>query len=180
MPGSDTAKDKARTTGAWFTTTHWSIVWTAKESDSPKAAEALEKLCRAYWKPLYTYIRREGYRTEEAQDLTQEFFRKLLEKNQLSHLKHQDGRFRCFLLTLLKNFLSDERDKAGALKRGGGHTFISLDEFTAEDGHPSEPFDSLTPDQVFERRWAQTLMDRAAKRLRDEYAVAGKAELFDA
>jgi RNA polymerase sigma factor (sigma-70 family) len=179
MRRSETATEKSRTTGAWFTTTHWSIVWTAKRFDSPKAAEALEKLCRAYWPPLYNYIRREGYRTEDAQDLTQEFFRRVLGKNQLAHLKHQDGKFRCFLLTLLKNFLSDERDRAGALKRGGGQSFISLDEFAAEDGHPLEPADSLTPEQVFERRWAQALMDRAVKRLKDQYAAAGKTELFE-
>src|SRR5262245_29473306 len=120
MPGSETTTEKSRSTGAWFTTTHWSIVWAARQSDAPGSAEALEKLCRAYWTPLYAYIRWEGHRKEEAQDLTQEFFRWLLEKNQLAHLKHQDGKFRNFILTLLKNFLSDERDKANALKRGGG------------------------------------------------------------
>jgi len=180
MPERETATEKSRTSGAWFTTTHWSVVLTARDLSSPKAAEALEKLCHAYWRPLYAYIRREGHRTEEAQDLTQEFFRWLLEKNQLAHLKHQDGKFRNFILTLLKNFLSDERDKASALKRGGGKALISLDEFATEDGHPFEPVDSLTPDQVFERRWAQTLMDRAVKRLQEEYTADGKAALFDA
>ena len=179
MPGSDTATDKARTTGAWFNTTHWSIVWTAKEPDSPQAAEAMEKLCRAYWRPLYAYIRREGHRTEEAQDLTQEFFRRLLEKNYLSHLRHQEGKFRSFLLTFLTNFLSDQRDKANALKRGRGRTFVSLDEFGTEEGPAFEPADTLTPEQAFEKRWAQTLLDRAVKRLHDEYIAEGQSELFD-
>jgi RNA polymerase sigma-70 factor (ECF subfamily) len=179
MPRSDSSGERSRATGAWFTTTHWSIVWAARQSDSADSLEAREKLCRAYWAPLYAYIRRDGHGIEEAQDLTQQFFQRLLEKNQLAILQHQDGKFRCFLKTLAKNFLSDERDKARALKRGGGRTIISLDEFASEEGHHFEPADALTPEQVFERRWAQTLMERALKRLQDEYAAAGKAELFD-
>lgn len=175
----NTATENSRTTGAWFTTTHWSIVWTARDFSSPKAAEALEKLCRAYWPPLYAYIRRKGRRTEEAQDLTQEFFRWLLEKSKLNHLRHQNGKFRSFLLTLLENFLSDEADKANAISRGGGKTFVSLDEFAKEDGHPFEPADTLTPEQVFEKSWARTLTDRTVERLREEYLADGRLELFE-
>jgi RNA polymerase sigma-70 factor (ECF subfamily) len=140
----------------------------------------LEKLCRAYWPPVYTYIRRKGYRVEDAEDLTQEFFRQLIEKNHLDLLVHQDGKFRCFLLTLLKNFLSDQRDKARALKRGGGKTLISLEEFATEEGYAWEPADSLTPDQVFDRRWAQALTDQALKSLREEYLANDKAAHFEA
>ena len=93
----------------WFTTTHWSVVLSARATETPKAGEALEKLCRTYWPPLYSYLRRDGYSTEDAQDLTQEFFARLLEKNYLSHLRHQEGKFRSFLLTFLKHFLSDQR-----------------------------------------------------------------------
>src|SRR4030095_12223323 len=104
MRSSDTSTDKPVASGAWFTTTHWSVIWTARDRASSGAARALEKLCRAYWPPVYTYIRRKGYRVEDAEDLTQEFFRQLIEKNHLDLLVHQDGKFRCFLLTLLKDF----------------------------------------------------------------------------
>jgi len=162
-----------------FATTHWSVVFAARDGDSSVAFAALERLCRSYWRPVYAYIRREGCQPADAQDLTQEFFRRFIQKDWIDHLEHQRGKFRSFLLTFLKHFLSDERDRAGAQKRGGGHTFIPLDELHAEERRGFEPFDSLTADRVFERRWAQTLMERAVERLRQEYTEAGKAELFD-
>jgi RNA polymerase sigma-70 factor (ECF subfamily) len=119
--------DSSTHDGQWFSTTHWSVVLAARDIQSPRAADALEKLCRAYWRPLYTYVRRQGHGPEEAKHLTQGFFARLLEKNYLAHLRHQEGKFRSFLLTVLNHFLSDQRDKARAKKRGGGQTPIFLD-----------------------------------------------------
>jgi RNA polymerase sigma-70 factor (ECF subfamily) len=163
----------------WFATTHWSVVLAAKQSDSPQAAAALEKLCRAYWRPLYAYIRRDGHDATDAQDLTQEFFARLLARDYLQQLRHQEGRFRSFLLAYLKNFLSEQRRKVGAQKRGGGCVFVSLDEPAGEDGYLLEPVDELTPEQVFERRWAQAVMQRALDRLRQEFVARDQGALFD-
>ena len=162
-----------------FATTHWSVVFTARDGDTSKALAAMERLCHSYWRPVYAYIRRDGRQPADAQDLTQEFFHRFIEKEWIDHLQHRRGKFRSFLLTFLKHFLSDERDRAGAQKRGGGQTIISLDELQAEESHGFEPSEGLTPDQVFERRWAQTMMERAVARLRQEYAEEGKAELFE-
>ena len=164
--------------GGAFATTHWSAVYTARDGDSSKAVAALERLCRSYWRPVYAFIRRDGRQPADAQDLTQEFFLRFIQKEWIDQLEHQRGKFRSFLLTFLKHFLSDERDRAGAQKRGGGQTFISLDELLAEERHACEPFHTLTPDQMFERRWAETLMERAVARLRQKYTDEGKAELF--
>jgi RNA polymerase sigma factor (sigma-70 family) len=163
----------------WFATTHWSIVLAAKQSDSSQAAAALEKLCQAYWRPLYAYIRRDGHDATEAQDLTQDFFARLLARDYLQHLRHQEGKFRSFLLAYLKNFLSEQRRKNGAQKRGGDRVFVSLDEPAGEDGYLLEPVDELTPDQVFERRWAQAVLQKALDRLREEYTVRGQTALFE-
>ncbi len=162
-----------------FADTHWSVVLEAKAEGSSQAAEATEKLCRTYWRPLYAYIRRQGHTPEEAEDLTQEFFARLLAKDYLQHLRHQEGKFRSFLLTFVKRFLSDERDKAGAQKRGGGKSFISLDDTSAEETYLNEPRNDLSPDQIFDRRWAQTVMERALTRLREEYVAGGKEALFE-
>ena len=161
-----------------FATTHWSVVLSARNGDSSEAFTALESLCRSYWRPVYAYVRRDGQRPEDAQDLTQEFFRRFIQKDWIEHLRHQRGKFRSFLLTFLKHFLSDERERAGALKRGGGATLIALDNFEAEERYAQEPANS-TPDQAFERRWAQTVMERAVQRLRDEYREDGKGPLFE-
>ena len=165
--------------GGGFATTHWSVVLTAKHGDGLTAQAALERLCQTYWPPLYAYIRREGYRPAEAEDLTQEFFARLLAKDYLQHLRHQEGKFRSFLLTFLKHFLADERDKAGAQKRGGDRQFISLDDTSEEERFLAGQAAALSPDQLFERRWAQAVMERALSRLREEYAASGKAELFE-
>jgi RNA polymerase sigma-70 factor (ECF subfamily) len=178
MPVPETNEGPDRERG-WFQTTHWSVVLAAKDKNSPQATEALEQLSRRYWPPLYSYIRREGHGRTEAQDLTQEFFAQLLAKDFLQHLYHREGKFRSFLLTFLKHFLSDERDKARAQKRGGGKTFVSLDETEAEERYLSAPLNGLSPDQIFDRRWAETIMDRALTRLREEFVAGGKTALFD-
>lgn len=155
------------------------MVLAAKDAYSPRSQEAMERLCRAYWQPLYAFIRREGHGPAQAQDLTQEFFARLLSKDYLQHLRHREGRFRSFLLTFLKHFLADERDRACAKKRGGGNQLISLDELTTEERSWIEPREELTPDQIFERRWAQAVIDRALARLRAEYTQQGRGELFE-
>jgi RNA polymerase sigma factor (sigma-70 family) len=170
------ARDGAR----WFATTHWSVVLAAREGDSPGASEALNDLCRAYWPPLYSYIRREGHDVAEAQDLTQEFFTRLVERDYLARLNHQRGKFRSFLLAFLKHFLSEQREKAQAQKRGGGQRFLSLDAGEGEEGYLAEPADELTPEQIFERRWVQTILQRALDRLTAEYSEMDRAALFEA
>jgi RNA polymerase sigma-70 factor (ECF subfamily) len=164
---------------AQFATTHWSVVLAAKQGDSPEAAGALEKLCRTYWPPLYAYIRRDGCDQTEAQDLTQEFFARLLARDYLQQLRHQEGKFRSFLLAYLKNFLSEQRRRAGAQKRGGDCVFVSLDAPAGEQGYLLEPVDELTPDQVFERRWAQAILQTALDRLCAEFAARGQSVLFE-
>jgi RNA polymerase sigma factor (sigma-70 family) len=163
---------------AWFVTTHWSVVLEAKGSDPARASAALENLCQTYWRPLYTFIRRNGYSPADAQDLTQEFFAKLLSKDHLSHLRDQRGKFRSFLLTFVKHFLSDERDKARAQKRGGGQMAISIDDAAHEESFLLKSRE-LSPDELFERRWAETAVEQALRRLRDEYVESGKGELFE-
>src|SRR5262249_28470204 len=159
MPEPFPSPEALQRTSARFTTTHWSVVLAARNNDSSRAAEALETLCRTYWPPLYAYIRRDGYGPDDAQRLTQQFFAHLLEKAHLRHLRDQRGKFRSFLLTFLKHFLADERDRARAQKRGGGRTFISLDETSVEEHRFLEAVHQLNPDQLFERRWAQTILD---------------------
>lgn len=163
---------------AWFVTTHWSVVLDAKGSDPALAGAALEKLCQTYWRPLYTFIRRNGYSPADAQDLTQEFFAKLLSKDHLRHLRDQRGKFRSFLLTFVKHFLCDERDKARAQKRGGGLTAVSIDDAEGEESFLLRARE-LSPDELFERRWAEAALEEALRRLRDEYVESGKGALFD-
>jgi RNA polymerase sigma-70 factor (ECF subfamily) len=179
MAESTKTETAASGQGTRFTTTHWSVVLSAREHDSPQAAAALEKLCRTYWYPLYAYVRRQGHDEPSAKDLTQEFFVRLLHKNRLDHVQREKGRFRSFLLASLKHFLADEWDKTQALKRGGGQSLLSLDDDTAEDRYQLEPADNLTPDKLFEQQWALTLLDQAKTRLKEEYAQAGKADLFE-
>jgi RNA polymerase sigma factor (sigma-70 family) len=165
--------------GEWFASTHWSVVLAARETDTAPAAEALEKLCRTYWPPLYAFIRREGYPEAEAEDLTQEFFFRLIAREFLQHLRHQRGRFRSFLLTFLKHFLMEQRGKANTQKRGGGVRTLSLDLINEEGSYLGEPLDHMSPDQVYERRWAQTVFQIALNRLEQEYQNLGNGALFD-
>jgi DNA-directed RNA polymerase specialized sigma24 family protein len=161
-----------------FTTTHWSVVLAAAQTDSPQAAEALENLCRTYWYPLYAFVRRRGYSPEDAQDLTQGFLASLLSTHALGTVHPAKGRFRSFLLAALNHFLANEWDKAQALKRGGGQAPISLD--AAEERYRAEPSEGLSPDRIFERQWALTLLAQVASRLREDYETAGKGPLFEA
>jgi RNA polymerase sigma factor (sigma-70 family) len=165
--------------GGVFVTTHWSVVLSARQKDSPDSQAARERLCRTYWPPLYHYLRREGHNLHDAQDLTQEFLSRFLHRDGLDHLIDQRGKFRSFLLTFLKHFLSDQRDRANAQKRGGGKQLISLDACEAEERDALGPVDGLSADQLYDRRWARAVMDEAARRLREEYAASGKANLFD-
>ena len=180
MPVPDSEPGRSSDRQEWFATTHWSVVLAARDRVSPGASEALNDLCRAYWPPLYSYIRRQGHDVAEAQDLTQEFFARLLERDYLARLDQQRGKFRSFLLAFVKHFLSEQRDKARAQKRGGGQTLLSLDAGVGEEGYLSEPVDELTPEQIFERRWVQTLLQRAFDRLAAEYVKVDKAALFEA
>ncbi len=163
-----------------FATTHWSVVLAAADKEKPEAAAALEKLCRTYWYPLYLYIRRRGHSPEDAQDLTQEFFFRLLETSSFAGADRAKGRFRSFLLGALKHFLADEKDKVDAKKRGGGRSIVSWEEVGAEERFAAEPADELSPDKLFDRRWALTVLDQATARLRARYKAEGRLELFDA
>ena len=170
MPPPDTA--------AQFATTHWTLVL-ASQGSSPQANQALERLCRWYWPPLYAYVRRRGYRPEEAQDLTQEYFARLLQQNDLAQVKPELGRFRNFLLASMKHFLANEWDAAQTQKRGGGQTRLSWDEETLERQYLLEAADQATPETIFERRWALSVLEQALAQLGEEYARAGKQDLFD-
>ncbi|MCX6902887.1 MAG: sigma-70 family RNA polymerase sigma factor [Verrucomicrobia bacterium] len=160
-----------------FGTTHWSVVLTAGQEDL-RGQEALARLCQTYWYPLYAYVRRQGHSPHDAQDLTQEFFGRLLEKHALAKADRSKGKFRSFLLASLKNFLANEWDKARALKRGHGQMFIPLDTDSAETRYHSEPADPVTPEQIFERQWALTLLEHVLGRLGAEQAAEGTLDQF--
>jgi DNA-directed RNA polymerase specialized sigma24 family protein len=160
--------------GAAFTTTHWSVVLQA-QGDSPEAEEALEKLCRTYWWPLYGYVRREGYSPEEAQDLTQGFFALILERKDLDAVRQEKGRLRSYLLTSLKHFVAKASRRELAMKRGEGRALVSLDELLARERADLELADTLSADRIYERRWALTLLEQVLARLADEYRAAGPA-----
>lgn len=162
-----------------FVTTHWSVVLSARRKDSPQSAAALETLCRTYWYPLYAYVRRQGHPPPDAQDLTQEFFARLLQKDYLKAAAREKGRFRTFLIVALKRFLANEWDRARAQKRGGGQPLLSLDTELAEQRYRIEPVEGATADRVFERRWALTLLDHTMTRLREEFATGGKVAEFE-
>jgi RNA polymerase sigma factor (sigma-70 family) len=163
---------------ALFTTTHWSVVLEA-QGESPAARGALEKLCRTYWRPIYGFIRRQGPRPEEAEDLTQSFFALILERKDLNSVRQEKGRLRSYLLASVKNFLADEARHAMAAKRGKGQRLIPLDEIRERERSDPERSDRLTADQIYERRWAFTVLEQVMTRLRDEYRSAGNVRFFD-
>ncbi|HVU38284.1 MAG TPA: sigma-70 family RNA polymerase sigma factor [Opitutales bacterium] len=165
---------------ARFATTRWTMVLAAGRKSSPDAARALEELCRAYWYPLYAYVRRRGHSTADAEDLTQAFFTRLLENDFLRGAARDKGRFRTFLLVAFQRFCANEWDRSRAQKRGGGQHVFSLNLDTAERRYHAEPADELSADRIFERRWALTLIEQTIARLRAEYATAGKTRDFDA
>jgi RNA polymerase sigma-70 factor (ECF subfamily) len=160
-----------------FSATHWSIVLAAGQGDLAGATAALERLCHLYWYPIYAFVRRRGAGQHEAEDLTQAFFAFLLEKESLKKVDRTKGKFRTFLLAALTNFLANEWDKRQTLKRGGQRAIVSLDE-TAEGLYLREPVESLTPEKLFERRWASALIEQVLARLKQEYGAGGKADLF--
>jgi RNA polymerase sigma factor (sigma-70 family) len=161
-----------------FTTTHWSIVLEA-QGESPAAQEALEKLCRIYWRPIYSFLRRQGISADDAQDLTQGFFASLLEHRNLNAVRKEQGRLRSYLLGALKYFLGEERRRAMAIKRGKGQRLIPLEELRADERFAMEPADPVTAELIYERRWASTVLERVLNLLKDEYQRTGNAALFD-
>jgi RNA polymerase sigma factor (sigma-70 family) len=163
-----------------FPTTQWSRVILAGDPDAPLAKESLSELCNAYWYPLYAYIRRRGYDPEQAKDLTQDFFARALEKGLLAQADPGRGRFRSFLRTVCADFLANRRDWEHARKRGGGRTMLPIDAVGAEGQYASELADELTPERIFDRSWALTLLGRVLDQLGREYDEAGKAATFEA
>jgi RNA polymerase sigma factor (sigma-70 family) len=163
---------------AVFATTHWSVVLSAQQN-TPASTEALAKLCQAYWFPLYAYVRRSGRTPADAEDLTQGFFARLLEKDYLKTVLREKGRFRTFLLTALKAFMANEWDRQHARKRGGFAQVLSIDQQMAESRFESEPSHSLQPDVLYDRQWATTLLERTMSHLKEEYVSSGRAMLFE-
>jgi RNA polymerase sigma-70 factor (ECF subfamily) len=162
-----------------FATTQWSVVAAAGRRSSPQSREALATLCGAYWYPLYALVRSQGFAAEDAQDLTQAFFVRLLGRNDFAAADRTKGRFRSYLSGALKHFLANARDHARARKRGGGRTPIRLDLAMAEGRFSREPVHAFTPEKAFSRRWAVALLEQVLGRLREEFVAAGKGEYFD-
>jgi RNA polymerase sigma-70 factor (ECF subfamily) len=176
MPVSETPPH-----GSPFEHTRWSIVLAAQNTDdTTRARDALGKLCGTYWYPLYAFVRRAGTSPHDAQDLTQEFFARLLEKNWLEAVDREKGKFRSWLLAAMKNFLAKEWRDAHRMKRGGEAAAVSLDADSAEERYGREPADNVTPEQIYDRRWAFDLLDRGLARLETDFAAAGKAAQFAA
>ena len=167
------------TRAATFETTRWSIVLAAGGRASPKSDQALARLCECYWPPLYSYVRRRGYSADAAQDLTQAFFARLLEKKTLSAANRERGKFRCFLLASMKHFLTNEWDRSQAQKRGGHVEFISFDAAAIEQRYAGEASSDLSPERLFDRRWAVTVLQLVLDELRRQLAAEGKHEFFD-
>ena len=179
MSGYPGPLDTSRAGSAQFTPTHWSVVLTAGQGPSSESSAALETLCRTYWYPLYAYIRRAGHQPSDAQDLTQAFFARLLEKDYLRAVDHNKGKFRSFLLAALEHFLANEWRRAHAQKRGGGAPFLSLDNDSAEQQYLQAQCSGLSAEKLFEQQWAMTLLQQTLGGLQQEFAAAGKAPLFE-
>ena len=178
MKGSVRSTDSAQKRGRWLSTTQWTLVLEAGDKQSPNSRHALEILCERYWHPVYSYIRYRGYNRGDTEDLTQGFFTQLLEKNYLKVADRERGRFRSFLLTSLKNYLADQRNRARAQKRGGEEPQLQLD-FDRAETHYLEPAQETTPETLFERRWAVTVLGEVLDQLRNEASRKGSAERFD-
>jgi RNA polymerase sigma factor (sigma-70 family) len=164
--------------GGRFATTRWSLVLAAGRHSNPRSADALASLCEMYWYPVYALVRHQGLHADEAADITQEFFARVLQKNYFQDADPARGRFRAFLSVAVRHFLSNQRDRERALKRGGDRPPISLEVETAEGRYQLEPRDGLTPEKLFDRRWAMILLDRALGHVRDEYTKSGRSDLF--
>lgn len=180
IPAEPSATTPAPAPSPRFRTTHWSLVAAAIHSHDPDSTAALEALCQTYWYPLYAFVRRQGYSAHDAQDLTQEFFARLLEKKYLNDASAAKGRFRTFLLVAIKRFLSKEWDRSRALKRGGNRIHVPLDGEWAESRYLAEPAETLTPERIFEQRWGATLLEHALQRLRTEYERSARGKEFEA
>jgi DNA-directed RNA polymerase specialized sigma24 family protein len=163
-----------------FATTHWSVVLAAGKGDTPQAVAALEQLCRIYWYPLYAFVRREGHSAQDSEDLLLGFFARFLEKHYLDSVDQAKGRFRSFLLAALKHYLANEWDKAKAVRRGGRIEFLSLEGEAAESRYWEEPASELTPEKLYEQRWACALLERVMERLQRDFDASGKNPPFDA
>lgn len=177
MPSSDAIPPVSRARPS-FATTRWSLIVRAGGCASEESRRALTELCETYWQPLYAYLRRRGLSSHDAQDTTQGFFALLLDKGTIARANPRRGRFRSFLLASLKNFLANERRKAGAQKRGAGRHLLSFDFEAGERQLAIEPAHHLTPEKLYERRWALLLLESVLKKLREEYRAAGKETLF--
>jgi DNA-directed RNA polymerase specialized sigma24 family protein len=165
--------------GGWFPPTHWTDLAAARRQGSATAAEALDRLCATYWYPIYAYVRRKGHSEEDAKDIVQAFFFHVLERNLMGAADRTKGKFRSFLLGALNYFLANHRAFEQAKKRGGGAVFVSFDEKLGEERYVLEPVDDLTPEKLFERRWALNLHEQVVLRLREEYYRHGKEQLFN-
>jgi RNA polymerase sigma factor (sigma-70 family) len=165
---------------ARFQTTRWTLVLASRKRDEPAGREAVESLCRDYWYPLYAFVRRRGCSPEDAQDLTQAFFERLLTLNGLDAAAPEKGRFRTFLLVSLKRFLTTEWRRGQAQKRGGGASHVSMSLLEAEDRYGAERGEAMSPEMLFDRQWALTLLERAMARLREDYTSSGRSELYEA
>jgi RNA polymerase sigma-70 factor (ECF subfamily) len=179
MPTALNQRGDLCTANGQFTTTHWSVVLAAGQCGTAQSAQALEVLCRTYWHPLYAYARRRGYPEHEAQDLTQEFFTRLLEKEYLRAVDRAKGKFRSFLLAAMEHFLAKEWRRAHAQKRGGGVSFLSFQDSSAGLGPIQAAAPDLSPEEFFDQQWAITLLEKAVGKLRQEFTAAGKAEMFE-
>jgi RNA polymerase sigma factor (sigma-70 family) len=171
------SKPQAR--GGIFATTHWSVVLAATDGESPEAVAALERLCETYWYPVYAYVRHRGYCPEDAKDLTQEFFYRLVHKDYLAQVDPSKGKFRSFLLAAINHFLAKEWARSRTIKRGGRTTFIPLDEAQAEQGYQAELLGEHSPEEIYDRAWALALLGKVLRRLREDTVAAGHADRFE-
>jgi RNA polymerase sigma factor (sigma-70 family) len=179
MHGTELQLIRAAEARSRLNTTHWSTVMAAGGPESTRSAEAMEKLCRTYWYPLYAYVRRRGFEQHEAEDLTQGFFARLLAGNYVARATPTKGRFRFYLLAALNHFLSDAWDRERRLKRGGGRPTVPIDVQAGESRYQSEPSHDWSPDRLYERRWALALLEQVLTQLGNEYEAAGKGEIFE-
>ena len=179
MSSNQSEGESGPRTAAQFATTHWSVVLAAGDGASPESSAALERLCRTYWYPLYAFVRRKGYSVEDAEDLVQDFFSTFLQKGYVERADPARGRFRSLLLTSMQNFLHNAQDRLTALKRGGGQRFFSWDITAVEDRYRAQPGEGLTPEKAYEKRWAATLLQEVLDRVREDFKVTGRAELFE-
>jgi RNA polymerase sigma factor (sigma-70 family) len=180
MPAPESNYASIPCSAGTFATTHWSVVQAAGEANTPQAALALEKLCRTYWRPLYLFVRRNGHAAHDAEDLIQDFFARLLERRDLETIRREKGRFRSFLLVSLKHYLINEGLRSRTQKRGGGRLLIPLDDLMSRERPELEPAEASTPESIFEKRWAMTLLDQVLAQLRDEFRENGKLPHFEA